>query len=224
MQLLQRLSGSLTRLLWDDRCPLCQRHATAVVCVDCDRQLQQCRWKQPLCSQQPAVWAWGNYDGPLRQAIATLKYQNQPSLARPLGQWMGTYWRSTVRIQHQTLVVVPVPMFTEKQKERGFNQAERLATAFCEVTQLPIARSGLVRVRNTRPQFELSQLERQQNLVDAFELGAGMKRRSRFSVVLLDDIYTTGATARAAIATLAAHHIPVAMVVVLAQSRRNGCP
>lgn len=109
-------------------------------------------------------------------------------------------------------------MFAEKQQERGFNQAERLATAFCEETRLPIARDGLIRVRNTRPQFELSQSEREQNLVDAFEVGRHLKRRSpRSSVVLLDDIYTTGATVRSAIATLHAHQIPVAMVAVLAQ-------
>ena len=136
---------------------------------------------------------------------------------------MGQYWQSTVGRQLQTprLIVVPVPMFAEKEQQRGFNQAERLATAFCEATRLPIARDGLIRVRNTRPQFELSPLEREQNLSAAFDVGPALKRRSpQLSVVLLDDIYTTGATARTAIATLAAHHITVAMVVVLAHTKR----
>jgi predicted amidophosphoribosyltransferase len=129
-------------------------------------------------------------------------------------------WLATHPIpQPQNLTVIPIPMHPDKQSQRGFNQAELLAVHFCELTRMPLMRQGLERNRDTIAQFHLSPTERERNLVDAFTLGQSLRRlKQRRSVLLLDDIYTTGATVRSAITTLNQQDIPVQGVIVVAQT------
>lgn len=161
------------------------------------------------------------YSGALKQAIAALKYENQPQLADLLGLWMGNAWNRAYPLLNPA-IVVPIPMHVSKQQERGFNQAVLLARAFCQTTHLPLKEHGLERQRMTEAQFKLSPTERQQNLKDAFCLGRSLlKRRPSQPILLLDDIYTTGATAQAAAAALRAHGFQVQGIVVLARTMKG---
>ena len=163
------------------------------------------------------MFAWGCYRGGLRRAIAAFKYENQPQLARPLAGWLADAWR--LRAQPPAGTIVPIPLHASKYQERGFNQADLLAQHFCDRTQLPLQLHGLERHRATEAQFKLnSDRDREQNLTAAFRLGPGLKQRPVTRVLLLDDIYTTGATVRSAAQTLRRHGISVAGVVVLARA------
>ncbi|MBF2088331.1 MAG: ComF family protein [Synechococcales cyanobacterium K44_A2020_017] len=226
MQMLNRFTQAVLGCLLDEGCLVCQRPTPGHLCRDCDRQLRCCQVSHaPPSNLDRPLFAWGDYGGMLRQAIALIKYHNCPQLARPLGHWLGQAWldqqASHLNHPNQRLpkvpqpVVVPIPMYADKQRQRGYNQAELLADAFCQVTGLSLARRGLVRERNTSPQFELSGAEREANLEQAFRLGT-MKGRS--PVLLLDDIYTTGATVRSALQVFQAAAIPVQGVVVLARA------
>lgn len=213
---------SLFALWLEVPCPLCQRSSPQTFCKDCLRQLQDCQlpnsqqfWQGPL-----PLFVWGDYGGTLKRAIATLKYQNHPQLAQPLGQWLGQVWVQSPQAQ-QHPIVVPIPMHRDKQKKRGFNQAELLAKAFCQYTELPLARRGLSRVRETEAQFGLSAIDRERNLARAFQVETEFLCRFKGrSVLLLDDIYTTGATARAAVQALRHQGIQVMGIAALATSRR----
>jgi ComF family protein len=157
----------------------------------------------------------------LKQAIAALKYHNQPQLAEPLGLWMAQAWAAQ-SAGIRSAIVVPIPMHRQKQQQRGFNQAEKLAESFCVSTGLTLKANGLTRIRATEAQFNLSIAARQQNLQDAFCLGSALaKRSSTQPIFLLDDIYTTGATVQAAMQTLRAHNIQVKGIVVLAIAERT---
>jgi predicted amidophosphoribosyltransferase len=110
-------------------------------------------------------------------------------------------------------------MHADKQKQRGFNQAELMARAFCDVTGLTLQPTGLSRIRATEPQFSLSPAEREQNLAGAIQVGESLHRCPHSkAVLLLDDIYTTGATARAAVHVLQQQQISVYGLVVLAKA------
>jgi ComF family protein len=203
-------------------CPLCHRPAEICFCSDCQTQLQDCQFPPGLCwTRDIPVFVWGRYDGALKQAITKLKYHNFPQIAQPLGEQLGEAWLDTAESTLSQLVVVPIPMFPAKQKKRGFNQAELIARSFCQVTGLPLKVNGLKRVRNTTAQFSLSAKERQKNLKSAFSLGKDFKRRHpRGGVILVDDIFTSGATVKAAIQTLKRAKIPVAGVVAVATTRQ----
>jgi ComF family protein len=146
-----------------------------------------------------------------------LKYENNPQLARPMGHWMAQAWLATN--PKPDAIILPIPMHSSKQQKRGFNQAELLAESFCDYTRLPLELAGLERSRETTAQFGLTAADRAQNLAGAFTLGKSfLKQRPTQSVLLLDDIYTTGATVKSAIVTLRQHGIRVQGVIVLAKT------
>lgn len=213
---MQRLSGLLDLFL-ESGCLLCQRSSAEELCLGCQRQIQRCQgsdaqWQEPL-----PLFAWGVYGGALKRAIATLKYENQPHLARPLGHWLAQAWLESpqAKTKQKPPTVVPIPMYAAKKKQRGYDQAELLAKHFCDFTGLPLQRRGLQRIRSTDAQFTLSATEREQNLSDAFRLGEFQRRPS--AVLLLDDVYTTGATARSAMQTLQRQKIEVVGLVAIAK-------
>jgi ComF family protein len=168
------------------------------------------------------VFVWGNYSGVLKQAIASLKYNNQPQLSRPLGHYLGKAWlQSPAATRAKKLTVVPIPLHPTKQQKRGYNQAELLAQSFCQFTGYKEQPLGLERVRATEAQFNLSVQEREQNLTDAFVVGKSLSQRPTPSpVLLLDDIYTTGATVCSAAQILRKQGIPVYGVVAIATSKK----
>lgn len=211
----------LLNLFLESKCPLCQRATSEEFCLDCTRQLKRCQLSHPsfLWQGQIPVFVWGIYGGILKRAIAALKYENQPQIARPLGHWLGQTWLNS-QLGSRTLIVVPIPLHTDKQKQRGYNQATLLAQSFCEITGLQLQQNGLERIRATEAQFKLSATERSKNLAMAFNLGLGFRHnRPTNSVLLLDDIYTTGATTRAAVQTLRQAKIQVYGLVAVATSQ-----
>lgn len=214
---------SILDLFLKSQCSLCDRSAEAELCPYCQRQIQHAQfanprqfWQQPL-----PVFSWGEYSGKLKAAIAAMKYENRPQLAKPLGQWLGRAWQNSFPGKRDRPTVVPIPMHLQKRRERGFDQAELLARSFCQMTGFPLEKRGLQRMRQTQALFNLSPEERQQEVADAFEVGAGFRRRQPSgTVLLLDDIYTTGATAKAAATALKRRGIRVLGVAAIATPRR----
>ncbi|NER85212.1 MAG: ComF family protein, partial [Leptolyngbya sp. SIO1D8] len=195
---------AITTLFLQQTCPLCDRATPQEFCQDCWRQLEACAHRQPAEPAPAAlpVLTWGCYEATLKQAMAALKYDGHQTLARPLGQALGQCWQTFPLATRRSPLIVPIPLHDQKRRERGFNQAELLADAFCQQTGLRLVRRGLVRQRATIPQFNLGVAERQKNLAGAFTLGPTFcSNRSQAPVLLLDDIYTTGTTVRAAAST-----------------------
>lgn len=221
---LQKLKNGLLALFLKSKCPLCDRPAEVELCEYCQRQLLNCqlRHSSNFWRGELPVFVWGNYSGVLKQAIASLKYNNQPQLARPLGHYLGKAWlQSPAATRAKKLTVVPIPLHPTKQQKRGYNQAELLAQSFCQFTGYKEQPLGLERVRATEAQFNLSVQEREQNLTDAFVVGKSLSQRPTPSpVLLLDDIYTTGATVCSAAQILRKQGIAVYGVVAIATSRK----
>ena len=210
----------ILNLFLKPNCPLCDRAAEGVTCAYCQRQLQRCRFTNPRQNWRGRmpVFVWGHYGGSLKRAIAALKYENNPQLSQPLGQWLGQAWNEAAIARSTKLAVVPIPMHPHKRRQRGFDQAELIARSFCQVTGLPLQSRGLERVRQTEALFGLSPDARVREVSDAFALGAQFRRLPK-AVLLLDDIYTTGATARSAVTVLESRGIRVFGLVAIASSK-----
>ncbi|HLO48497.1 MAG TPA: ComF family protein [Kamptonema sp.] len=203
-------------------CFLCQRTAQGEFCQYCQRQLWQCQFANPgqFWQEERPIFVWGQYQGTLKRAIAAFKYDNNPAIGKPLGHWLAQAWLNSPELAIDKLTVVPIPLHAEKLKKRGFNQAEILAESFCELTGLPLQRQGLERVKDTKPLFELSPKERQNEMKEALILGKGFRRgHPTGSVLLVDDIYTSGTTVKSATETLKRAGIKVYGTVAIASSR-----
>ena len=115
---------------------------------------------------------------------------------------------------------VPIPLHPNRCKQRGFNQAEIIAKGFCQLTGYKLYSSGLKRIRDTQQMFGLNPAERQNNVKNAFILGKDLAQLpSSSSILLIDDIYTTGTTAREAAKVLQANGITVLGIAAIASSK-----
>jgi ComF family protein len=155
-----------------------------------------------------AAAAYGIFDRQLREAIHALKFNNARVLARPLGGYLAHAIERLMLDAPPEMLVVPVPLHQRKERQRGFNQARVLAAAaLAELGhshpewQLTLASRTLIRHKETAPQSGLTPRERRINLKQAFQVGEPDALTGR-DVLLIDDIMTTGATARAAATVL----------------------
>ncbi len=137
------------------------------------------------------VWAVGRYDGILKELIHKFKFQDREYLYRPLGELMARYLADT--INQKIDLVTSVPMSKERLRERGYNQASLLAGVIARETGIMFKDKLLYRQRRTRPQYRLSSEERKENLRGAFTLIQKQDVREQ-TVLVVDDIFTTGAT------------------------------
>ncbi|MBE9065091.1 ComF family protein [Leptolyngbya cf. ectocarpi LEGE 11479] len=199
------------------------------MCADCHRQLLACQWTEStrgsalsagnltLSDNVLPVSSWGVYRGVLKQTLALLKYGQQANLGIWLGYQLGKHWQ-TSRFSHpQNPVVVPIPLHTTRLKQRGYNQAALIAQGFCRVTGFSLAEHALVRTKATNAMHSLGVHERQANLTGAFQLGTKLPSRFR-PILFIDDIYTTGTTAHAAVLPLAEAGYSISGITTVARA------
>lgn len=160
-----------------------------------------------LCRMAPPEFeramAYAVYEDELREMVHLLKYERMSMVARPLGKMLARAIEMLEFEAGKELLVVAVPLFPSKERERGYNQAVLLSdAALVELRKtrpdwkLKAAHQVIRRVKDTRSQYELTPKGRRRNLQGAFAIADGSMLLG-CEVLLVDDIYTTGATARA---------------------------
>ena len=172
-------------------------------CPHCDRPLPAGDARCFQCARRPLRHLAGlrtdyAYTGPLRRAILALKYHSLHALAEPLGELLVATWE---RRRLSVDLVVPIPLHQRRERSRGFNQAALLSQLVASDCGIPIAADGLVRLRDTPPQARAANEQaRQAQVAGAFAARSDMAGQT---VLLVDDVCTTGATLDAA--ALACH-------------------
>jgi predicted amidophosphoribosyltransferase len=207
------------------RCPTCGAPAEGigdVLATGC----ALCR-AEPLTGIERAG-ALGAYEGSLRRIVHALKFRRHPSVARVLARRLACALPELIGACD---AVVPVPLHGRRRRERGFNQAEEIARHLG-----PPVLGALRRTRATRPQSELDARTRRHNVADAFALapwlrvgrrlgalGTGGARSARQPLedrrlLLVDDVWTTGATLSACAAALRGAGVREVYAVVIARA------
>lgn len=132
------------------------------------------------------------YQGTIRNVIHDFKYRGRVKWARSLGLLMGEAVIKDARF-HAVDVVIPVPLHGKRKAKRGYNQSELLAGEIGRRLGMPVAVNILSRIKDTPSQTGLKRKGRQENLADAFQVLDSFALKGK-NVLLVDDIYTTGAT------------------------------
>jgi len=185
-------------------CPGCREklpYVTEPVCMRCGRPIlsEQDEFCGG-CERQTFSYSRGfavfTYDDVMQQAVADFKYCSRKELADFFAAEMAVVFQKRLRgLCAEALV--PVPVHRARKRYRGYNQTEVLCKLLAQKTGIPV-RELLVRDRKTTPQKELDAAERLRNLEQAISWNpAEQKGRLPKTVVLVDDIYTTGSTAEA---------------------------
>ncbi len=204
-------------------CPACQAALVplpAPWCPACGYPLPEGAAPCPACRQAPwpalgGIRSAAFFEGPLQQALHSLKYKRDVILADTLARPLCEAWR---RYALPGDLVVPVPLSAERLRERGYNQADLLARGLAELAGLPYAPDGAARVRHTDSQVGLAAGARRRNVAGAFR---GQARRvAGRQVILVDDVCTTGSTLAACAEALRAAGAVSVWGFTLARARR----
>ena len=140
------------------------------------------------------------YHTTLQQAIHLFKFEKKRVFAQPLVQLINTHIPSDCDIAEYDFVL-PIPIHRKRLRERGFNQAALLADGIAKAEDIPVLVDTLVRKRHTVAQSSLDSAARQQNIVGAFEV-RNPDIISGKRLLVIDDVFTTGATIREAVSEL----------------------
>lgn len=132
------------------------------------------------------------YKSPLREAIHKLKYKHDIGLGEALSHYLIELYD---KMGWKVDLIIPVPLSPSKKQERGYNQSALLAWPLAKARRIQYLPGAANRIRNTRPQVELSARERRENVKDAFMASRADVSGKR--VLLIDDVTTTGATLQA---------------------------
>lgn len=209
-------------LLYPSGCVLCGRFADeenqrSEICADCRPGLirrtslgcgicgeyypgsdygslvcEDCRGEKPPFDFAVAPY---RFQEQVRELILRFKYSGQEHLRQPLGKMLAEVLDDPRFPPLGHCLAVPVPLHPRRLRERGFNQAEALCEVLTHERGLPWA-PLLRRVRYTVPQARFGREERLRNLKGAFELSSRHADKFRDNLLLVDDVYTTGSTAR----------------------------
>lgn len=211
-KILIQAADRLLNLLYPRCCPLCHeilRDQRALVCPDCGKNLKpvaeprcmrcgkpvgaeeefcpECRGGRHEFTQGRGVFL---YDEVFRRAIVKYKYGGRRQYGEFFARAMCLYGEKDI-LRWQPDVVVPVPLHPKKQRARGFNQAAILGELIGEYFGIPFSSELLKKVRSTKSQKKMSAGERRRNLKGAFAVTAPLFGRT---VLIIDDVYTTGST------------------------------
>lgn len=215
--------GSIFDMLFPPVCPLCEKaivseylcpgclggftalKISSPLCTRCgapfalksakDHLCGRCRKNEPPYVQARSVFA---YDGAVLDAIHSLKYRYNVAIAPALGRLIASSWLAP---DEKIDIVVPVPLHPDRLGKRGFNQSLLIARPLARALEAKIDYAGLKKIRSTKDQIGLDEKERGENMKGAF--AAEPHLFDGKTVLLVDDVYTTGATIRACAGALA---------------------
>jgi ComF family protein len=224
---LKNLPAGLLNLLFPDDCRVCDQALTTasripvcLACLSAPKPLQPnffCRTchtpfvdsfpldEHDLCTvcreslvNFDCIYSFGSYEGAIRELIHVFKYGKVETLAKPLARFMA----QALPIDARFDAVVAMPMHWVKRWQRGFNQAQLLARPIAKRYGMKLSKN-LRRTRYTESQAGLGQTERQENLKQSFAVKYPQQLAGKH-ILLVDDVFTTGGTLRAATQALKA--------------------
>lgn len=183
-------------------CPGCVKKLSPVrnpVCKKCGKELFQDQMEYCLdCIRHPKSFEMGrallNYNEAARSSMAAIKYKNRREYLDFYAEAMAQRYQEMIK-RWKPQVLMAVPIHPSRLRRRGFNQAAELAMRLGKRLAVPVENHLLIRTRKTTAQYGLSAADRLKNLQQAFAVRPGTEIPE--SVLLIDDIYTTGSTAEA---------------------------
>lgn len=173
------------------------------------------------CLREPPAFtrhrSCGVYGGTLKEVILLFKYRKFAPLSRPLARFADAAVGTDPGLWAGADLLVPVPLHPSRRRDRGFNQARLLARDLARLRGLRVLDGCLVKVRNAPPQAGLRAADRERNVVRAYAVRRPDRVRGR-TLVLVDDVSTTGATLRECARVLTEAGAKEVRAVTLAQA------
>lgn len=201
--MLQKLSNLLD-WIYKKKCYFCRSSKEAVkMCSKCYDDMDFLPVQINRIIDGKKVYCAGVYSKNLQKLIRGLKYHNQKDLAYYLAKFMAEYFS---KITDKTdFEIIPVPIYPKREKKRKYNHMNLVGKELARLTNNSLNKNLIKRVKDTKPQYKLKRHERLQNLNGAFEVDKS--NYTGKTLLLIDDICTTGSTFEEMIKEFAKHGI-----------------
>ncbi len=212
------MENFFTNLIFPKHCLGCKKEGF-YLCGDCRHLLEICEYNFCLCEQNPQrLFPASKMICPkckgkkLSGLYFALTYKNNILAQKLIHQFKySPYLKdlaptlSSLLIEHfiktetntneiwENSILIPVPLHSQKLRERGYNQSEELAKELAKILQIPVFSDVLLKIKQTKPQMQLKKEEREKNLQSAFTIKNHGKIHGK-KIFLVDDVYTTGLT------------------------------
>ena len=209
---MKKTAEILLDILYPKKCPLCHqilKEKNSLVCPDCFKKAIP--MKEPLCmkcgrpvrmeeeycqdcrsgvhhfTEGRSIFPYGEI---WRQSLVRFKYYGCREYGDFYAKAISIYGRKYLE-RWKPQLIVPVPLHSRKKRMRGFNQAAYLAERVSRFTGIPWSDNLVIKIRNTKSQKKLNASQRKKNLRNAYLV---TRKITGFSVLVVDDVYTTGST------------------------------
>lgn len=196
--------------------PVCHRCGLPLMCEQTDEKMlcSDCLKKRPQYDRARAVFV---YDTVSKGCILKLKYADKMEYSKPFVELL---YQAGQELFFKTDIIMPVPMHWKRKLKRKYNQADLLARGLATKTALLYSNDNLIRSRHTPIQENKSVSERNKNVKDAFEVKKPEKIKKK-SILLIDDVYTTGATVNNCAKALKAAGAKAVYVLTIAKTLKK---
>ncbi len=174
------------------------------MCSKCYEEMEYLPVEKNRKISELNIYCAGVYEDNLQRLIRGLKYHQQRDLAYFQAKFMYDYWQR-IPDKKDFYQVVPVPLFKKREKTRKYNHMALVCEEFCKLSGYEMNLDLVKRIKDTKPQYRLNKTQRMENLANAFEIDKN--KLSKGSVLLFDDICTTGSTFENIILELKKHGI-----------------
>jgi len=190
LETLNKIKEGILDILLPKKCIGCKKEGQ-YICKNCEIFLSEVEpYEAELTPGVVSVW---EYEGIIEKAILKIKYNGCHDIINELVD--KAFEKIELNLSADTYITY-VPMYKKRERERGFNQAELTARKVGEKTERPVIKF-LKKIKDNRTQVGLDPKERLENVKDAFQLSVKPSlTETPSSVLLVDDVYTTGATMR----------------------------
>lgn len=196
-KLIKKAYSYAIKILYPNMCIFCgeifEINEKVFVCPSCKESLEHYTYpNEEEDINKAKAYSIFKYDGMVRSMLHRFKFHYHPEYSKGIVELI------TEKLPKNLSgfdYVVAIPMHPKKQRKRGFDQTYLIAKQLSEELNIPFAENKLIRIKNTKPQFKLKKHERIKNIKNAFKVTSTDFFKDK-SIILIDDIYTTGITSR----------------------------
>ena len=203
---MKKFLDSLLDLIYRKKCYFCGKSKYSLkMCPDCYEKLNFCDISANRIINGVDIYCAGVYTKELQKLIRGLKYHNQKDLAYYQAKFMYDYFSKIDIFKDKDFELIAVPLHKKRIKKRKYNHMELVCEEFSKLSGYSCNFNLIKRIKDTKPQYRLSRQDRLKNLESAFSVD--LNEISGKSLLILDDICTTGSTFEEMIKTLKTNNI-----------------
>ncbi len=194
MESLKKALIFLLQILYPKQCLICGRLGQDTICSKCYNTLKiEAKVEQDKNKTFNKHLYIFKYEGKIRNLIIDYKFNDKPYLNELFVKIILKNEKICRKIKKYD-IIIPVPIHKKRKNERGYNQSELIARKLAKNLNVELVTDSLIKQKNTLPQSTLSKKQREENVKTVYKIQNKQKIENK-KIILLDDIYTTGATA-----------------------------